>query len=697
MAQNPALTVGSSVRNTLSGIFGGVATAGQVAKAVYVVCQLVVITFPLPAVLLDTAIAVSLTAGLLILLTSLSIDRPKDFTILPTTILVTTLLRLSLNVAISRRILSHGDEGQSAAGAVVGSVGNLLMGGDPWVGAMVFLILALVNFVVITKGAGRVAEVSARFYLDSLPGRQMAIDTELSAGVIDTAAAKLRRAELYSEAAFYGSMDGASKFIRGDAICGLIVIAIDVIGGIGVSIFEADATLSEATRLYATLAVGDGLVSQIPALMVSAAAGIVVTKTPGDAKPGDRRDMKLGIPVDVWAIAAVTTTVVAFLPGIPTIPFLGVGLVLGAITRSATRPPAPMVDATPPPAPTSGDPSPFIRREDTIRIELGYDLLALASQGVNPLPEQVRKLRRGLASEFGFVLPPVRIQDNVDLDSESYRFFLKDTYAGEAKLKPSMLMAINSNNDGSVLAGESTTDPAFGLPAFWISKTAAANARAINWTVVEPTIVLMTHLAEVIKSEMWELLSYAETQRIIAGLPDEQRRILDDMGAAAATAGVLQRVLQALLAERVSIRDIGTILEGIQDAFANNAKSTRAIVAVVRMRLSRQISGAVTGPFGYIAAIRLSSAWEDTLQGSLAGPLEDQQIGMAGDRLEEFLRRLGNTVGTATAKGEAPVLITSLQLRAPMVSLLRRCRQSVSVVCDAEIWRHVPLKVIGWI
>lgn len=697
MSQNPALTVGSSVRNTLSGMLGGVATSGQIAKAVYVVCQLVIITFPLPAVILDMAIAVSLTVGLLILLTSLSIDRPKDFTILPTTILVTTLLRLSLNVAISRRILSHGDEGQSAAGALVGSVGNLLMGGDPWVGAMVFLILALVNFIVITKGAGRVAEVAARFYLDSLPGRQMAIDTELSAGVIDTTAAKARRAELYSEAAFYGSMDGASKFIRGDAICGLIVIAIDVIGGIGVSMFEANASLADAAREYATLAVGDGLVSQIPALMVSAAAGIVVTKTPGDATPRDKRTMKLGIPVDVWAIAAVTTLVVACLPGVPTVPFLGVGLVLGAITRSATRTAVPVVEATPPPAPASDDSSPFIKREDTIRIELGYDLLALASQGTNPLPEQVRKLRRGLASEFGFVLPPVRIQDNVDLDSETYRLLLKDTYAGEGKLRPSLLMAINSNNDGAVLPGEPATDPAFGLPGFWISKASAPNARAMNWTVVEPTIVLMTHMAEVIKSEMWELLSYAEAQRIVAGLPDDQRRILDEMGAAAATVGVLQRVLQALLAERVSIRDVGTILEGIQDAFANNAKSTRAIVSVVRMRLSRQISAAVTGPFGYIAAIRLSSGWEDTLQGSLAGPLEDQQIGLAGDRLEEFLRRLGNAIGTATSKGEAPVLVTNLQLRAPMVSLLKRSRQSAPVICDAEIWRHVSLKVIGWI
>ncbi|MGH7156195.1 MAG: flagellar biosynthesis protein FlhA, partial [Acetobacteraceae bacterium] len=643
-------------------------------------------------------LAISITAAVLVLMVALFLSRPLDFSSFPTLLLLTTLLRLSLNVAVTRRILSHGNEGPLAAGHVVAAFGGFLMGGDVVIGLILFSILLVVNFMVITKGSGRIAEVAARFSLDAMPGKQMAIDADLSAGLIDEKAARRRRRELEEESGFYGAMDGAAKFVRGDAVAGLIITSINIIGGLAIGLLQHGMTLADAAATFTTLTVGDGLVSQIPALLVSTAAGIVVTKG-GTEGPADAALIRqLGGSPKPLAMAAGAAGVLAVLPGLPALPFLALaGLAgTGAWLRHKNPQSSASTEPPSPPAPTEPPISEALHI-DLIRAELGYGLLSLAGGDTPRLTEQIKSLRRSIAAEMGFVLPPVRIQDNMQLSADAYSIRIKEIEAGRGELRPTMLLAMNPNGGLPDLQGERTTEPAFGLPALWIEQSAREEAAFRGCTVVDPASVLTTHLTEAVRENMAELLSYAETQKLLDELPREHQKLVSDLIPSQVTAGGVQRVLQALLAERVSIRDLATILEGIQEACASPNRTVPSIVSHVRSRLARQISDAQTGPAGYIPLITLSPAWEAAFNDSLVGSPEDRQLAMPPTQLQEFMHRLRDTFDSATAAGEPAVLLTSAAIRQHVRAILDRIRPNTPVLAQTEIFPRARIRTIGTI
>ena len=622
------------------GPFRRMIPGGDIGLALCVLFQLSILIMPIPTFLLDMALALSFIASILILLISLSLERPLDFSSLPTLLLLTTH-----TAAVAERRNGAADpvarqQGPYAAGQVVAAFGTFLMGGDVVVGAIVFAMLLLVNFIVITKGSSRIAEVAARFYLDAMPGKQMAIDADLSTGTIDEPTARKRRGELSEEAGFYGSMDGASKFVRGDAICALIITLINIFGGLGMGLMRAHMSIESALSTYTTLTIGDGLVSQIPALLVSTAAGLVVSKGAIEGKMHGKLASQLGSSVNPLMMASAAAGLLALLPGLPTMPFLFVSVLTGAAAFQRFRARQAERTAVVPVLPQADNSATQAASLDIIRVELGYGLLELANGMGQHLPEQIKRLRRALAADLGFVLPSVRIQDNVELEPYSYVFALKEITAGSGELRPLMMLAIGPEEDAVPLAGEKTTEPTFGLPATWIAPALADQARSANWTVVDPATVLTTHLAEVVKENIAEFLSYTETQKLLARLPQEQQKLVADLIPSTITVGAVQRILQLLLAERISIRDMPTILEAIQEACAGNLRSANAIVAHVRTRLSRQISDSLIGHAGYVPVVVLSSDWEDTLGSSLVGPPEDRQLALGQEKLREFLDRL---------------------------------------------------------
>ncbi len=669
----------------------------DIGLAMGVFCLLSLLILPLPTMLLDLGLSLSVTASVLVLMVALFLERPLDFTSFPQLLLLTTLLRLSLNVATTRLILSHGSEGPLAAGHVVAAFGGFLMGGDVVIGLILFTILLIVNFMVITKGSGRIAEVAARFSLDAMPGKQMAIDADLSAGLINEKIARTRRRQLEEESGFYGAMDGAAKFVRGDAIAGLLITSINIVGGLAMGILRHGMAFNDAANTFTTLTVGDGLVTQIPALLVSTAAGIVVTKGGVEGRADTALVLQLGGNPKPLALAGAAAAVMATMPGLPALPFLALaGLAGGGAWYRMKYPPKTDLEpvlATP--AATAEAPIAEAMRIDMIRVELGYALLPLAG-GDNPkLTEQIRGLRRSIATEMGFVLPPVRIHDNLQLGAEEYTIRIKEIQAGRGELRALMLLAMDPSGAIPALQGERTTEPAFGLPALWIDPALREEALMRNCTVVDPPSVLATHLAEVVRDMMPELLSYAETQKLLDDLPRGNQKLVSDLIPAMISAGGVQRVLQALLAERVSIRDLPTILEGINEACAAQARGISGIVAIVRMRLARQLCEAYAGANGVLPLIALSAEWETAFSDSMIGPMEDRQLAMAPSRLGDFMRRFKDVFETHAA--ESPALLTSAALRGPLRAVIERIRPTTPVLAQTEIFPRARIRTIATI
>ncbi len=672
------------------------APGSDIGLALGIIALLAVLVVPLPPILLDLGLSISVTASVLVLMVAVFLRRPLDFTSFPTLLLLTTLLRLSLNVATTRLILSRGHEGPTAAGHVVAAFGGFLMGGDVVIGLILFAILLVVNFMVITKGSGRIAEVAARFSLDAMPGKQMAIDADLSSGMIKEDTARRRRRELEEESGFYGAMDGAAKFVRGDAIAALIITSINIIGGLAIGIIRHGMAFGDAAATFTTLTVGDGLVSQIPALLVSTAAGIVVTKGSTEGSAHAALVRQLGGSAQPLALAAAAAFVLALMPGLPALPFLGLsGLAGTAAWWRHHHPASPEPEALPTPPPLEAPITESLRM-DMIRLELGYGLLALAGGEGARLTEQIKALRRSIAAEMGFVLPPVRIQDNVQLGADAYSIRIKELEAARGELRPTALLVMDPAGTAPDLPGEPATDPAFGLPAIWIAPAARETAILRGYTVVDPASVLTTHLTEVARQSMAELLSYAETQKLLDELPREHQRLVGDLIPGQFSLGGVQRVLQALLAERVSVRDLPTILEGIGESCGNN-RPIPAIVAHVRARLARQISEANTGPDGYIPLITLSPEWENSFAEALVGPPEDRQLAMPPSRLTEFTVRLRASLDAATATGEHAVLLCSGMVRGHVRAIVERVRPSTSVLAQAEIFARARIRTVGTI
>ena len=664
---------------------------------------LTVLIFPLPAILLDLLLAVSIILSVLIMMTGLFIDNPLEFTVFPTLLLIATMLRLALNLASTRLILGHGHEGTAAAGHVIEAFGNFVMGGNFVIGIIVFAILIIVNFVVITKGSGRIAEVAARFTLDAMPGKQMAIDADLSAGLIDEKAAKARRAALEEESSFFGAMDGASKFVRGDAIAALLITFINVIGGIIIGVAQQGMPFLGAAKSYTLLTIGDGLASQVPALIVSTAAGIRVSKAGVKGSADKALGKQLANYPKALGMSAGVMVLIALLPGMPMLPFLALGGASGyAAWRIAkTTREAPPVDADG--APIDAAAASAAKEEtvtdllklDDLKLEMGYALLALVNgEAGDRLTDQIKALRRQLAAELGFVMPSVRILDNVQLDANAYVVRVKEIEAGTGQIFPGQFMAMDPMGGQVQLPGQHMLEPTFGLPATWIDASLRDQAQIKGYTVVDAATVVSTHLTEIIKAHVSELLNHVEVQKLLKELSKEHAELLKEVAPSQISTTGIQRVLQFLLAERVSIRDLGSIVEGIAEV-AGGVKNPRDIVEHVRARLGRQICAQYQGPDGMLPIITLSPAWEQAFLESIVGEREERYLAMQPSKLSEFVNTVRDRFETAARMGEMPVLVTSVQARPFVRSIIERFRRETPVMSQAEIHPRARLRTVG--
>ena len=673
----------------------------DIGLAVAMMAILVVLILPLPALLLDFSLAISITFSVLILMTSLFIQAPLEFSAFPTVLLIATMLRLALNLASTRLILARGHEGTAAAGHVIEAFGGFVMGGNFVIGIIVFTILVIVNFVVITKGSGRIAEVAARFHLDAMPGKQMAIDADLSAGLIDEKEARRRRKNLEGESSFFGAMDGASKFVRGDAIAGLLVVLINVIGGMIIGILQQNMSFTDAAHAYTLLSVGDGLVTQVPALIVSIAAGLLVSKA-GVAGAADKALLsQLSSYPKALGMSAAVMTVMSLLPGIPMIPFLILGGGTAALAYTINRRNKLAIAAetkkteTAQAAPVEEPMSAALKMDD-LKVELGYALLPLvnAPDGSDRLTEQIKALRRSLAIEMGFVMPAVRILDNVQLDANSYVIKIKEVEAGAGKVWHGQYMVMDPAGNQVTLPGVHTTEPTFGLPATWIDAALKEEASVKGYTVVDAATVLATHLTELIKANMSELLSYGEVQKLIKELPKEQSELIKDIVPSLITISGIQRVLQILLAERVSIRDLATILEGIADGLGTT-RNPAMLAEHVRARLARQLCAQHTTGVGHLPIIALTAKWEQAFAESIVGQGDDRSLAMQPSRLTEFINLVREKFEQAARDGEAPVLVTSPGIRPFVRGIVERFRAQTSVMAQSEIHPRARLKTVA--
>ncbi len=681
------------------------AKRGDIILALGVVAILVVLILPLPRWLLDVALAFSITFSVLILMTALFVEKPLDFNAFPTVLLLATMIRLSLNLASTRLILADGHEGTHAAGEVIEAFGGFVMGGNFIIGIIVFAILVIVNFIVITKGSGRIAEVSARFSLDAMPGKQMAIDADLSSGLIDEETAKTRRKELEEESSFFGAMDGAAKFVRGDAIAGLLITFINVIAGMIIGVLQQDLTFGEAADTYTRLTVGDGLVSQIPALIVSTAAGMVVTKAGVAGSTEGALFKQLG-GEKALTLVSFLMFALAILPGIPAIPFMALGFACGGAAyfvnyrdrmieeQAIEELEQEKID----PKAQAEEPISTALKIDHIRLEMGYGLLTLinAPKDGHKLTDQIKALRRQLATEVGFVMPSVRIQDNMQLPANTYVIRVKEIEAGRAELRPNMLLVMDPRGEEISIPGEKTMEPTFGLPAMWIEESNREEALFRGYTVVDPATVVTTHITEIIKDNMSELLSYAETQKLLDDLEKEHQKLIGDMIPAQISLGGLQRVLQNLLGERISIRDLPTILEGVYEA-CGTTRNVMMITEHVRARLARQISNMNTNEQGFMPLVTLSPQWEQTFAESLVGQGDDRQLSMPPSKLQEFITQLRSTFERQAMMGEQPVLLTSPTIRPFVRSIVERFRPMTVVMSQNEIYPKAKIKTVGQI
>jgi len=675
---------------------------GEVYMALGVIGVILLLILPIPKMLLDLLLAISLVSSVLILMTAVMMRKPLDFAIFPTVLLVTTLFRLGLNLASTRLVLSHGHEGPGGAGQVIEAFGSLMMGGSFIIGIIIFAIILVVNFVVITKGSTRIAEVSARFTLDSMPGKQMAIDADLSSGLVDEEGAKLRRKELEQESTFFGAMDGASKFVRGDAVAGLIIVFINVLGGILIGTAQHGMSIGDAANSYVALTVGDGLVTQVPAIIISIAAGFLVSKAGVEGTADKALVAQLATnPVSLGVVSGAAG-LIGLIPGMPLVPFaalaLGAGFMAWRVGRRRLKPPpteAEMAATASGPKEDVEEPIGTALSIDEVKIELGYSLLSLINdlEG-RRLTDQVRALRRSLAQEYGFVMPSVRILDNMRLGTQGYAIRIKEMEAGQGEVRLGSLMAMDPAGRQVELPGEHTKEPAFGLPATWIDESLREEATFRGYTIVDPSTVLTTHLTEILKENMADLLSYAEVQKLLKELGTEEKKLVEELIPSVVTVTTLQRVLQTLLREKVSIRDLGAILEGLAEA-APHTSSVTTLVEHVRGRLARQLCWQHKGEDGALPIVTLSPEWEQAFADALVGQGEDRQLAMAPSRLQDFIRAVRDVFERAAMAGETAVLLTGPQIRPYVRSIIERFRGQTVVMSQNEVHPRARLRTIG--
>ena len=675
----------------------------DIGFAVGVVAILIVLFLPIPPFLLDIGLAMSISLSVVILMVALWIPRPLDFSAFPTVLLIATMLRLALNVATTRLILSHGHDGPTAAGHVVGGFSKLVMNGDFVIGVIVFLILITINFMVITKGASRIAEVGARFTLDAIPGKQMAIDADLSAGLIDDKEARRRRAELEQESAFFGSMDGASKFVRGDAIAGIIITGVNIFGGIVIGMFRHGMSFSESADVYTKLSVGDGLVTQIPALVVSLAAGLLVSKGGNRGAAQEAIFLQLGAYPRALLVASGLLAVLALVPGLPFLPFAALSGVIAAGAFTITRQYAELRHA----AEEKARHDEAARQEDErnsvkellrtseIELRLGRQISSAMLVAHGELAHRVAKMRRRFAQEFGFVIPDIRLTDDLLIPPKSYGIRIHGTTAASFELRLGELLVIPGGKPRPELPGDEVREPAFGMEAYWYPDVFAAELRAGGHVPVDPMSVMLTHLSEVIRSNLGNLMSYKDLRALTDRLEPEYKRLLDETCPALLSFSGFQAILKMLLAERVSVRNLHLILEAIAEV-APHVRKPELIVEHVRLRLAQQICGDLAHE-GTLRIVRLGNRWDITFMQSLKRDAKGDVVEFDVDPrlIEQFASELTSAVKGLLERGEQFALVTAPEARAYVRMIVDRLFPTLPVLSHIEISKGVRLEVMA--
>lgn len=664
---------------------------------------LTMLVLPLPPIMLDFLFTLNILLALLIIMVALNTAQTLDFSSFPTIILFATMLRLGLNVASTRVVLLEGHNGGASAGQVIAAFGEFVIGGNYVVGFIVFAILMIINFIVITKGAGRVSEVIARFTLDALPGKQMAIDADLNAGVIDQDTARQRRAQVAQESDFFGSMDGASKFVRGDAVAGLLILIINLVGGLAIGILQYDLSLSDAARVYILLTIGDGLVAQLPALILSLATAIIVTRVTTSESTPDQAGKQLSNPIAFY-IAGGILTIMGVVPGMPNAVFLFLGIsALGLgyfLQQQATRQEA-MPELAPEAAPLEQNPDLLelswddAGQVDVISLELGYGLIPMVDSDTGGrLLNRLKGIRKKLSAEMGFLLPSIRIRDNLDNPPDSYHIVLNGSIRGTGNIVAGKEMAINPGNVLSEIQGQSAKDPAFGLDAVWIDAGEREYAQAVGYTVVDASTVIATHLNAVIKNNADELMTYDVTQQLIDKIAETSPKLVEDFIPEKLTLGTVARVLQNLLRERVPLRDMRTVLETLAEE-SGRTQDAGQLAALVRPKLGRLIVQEIIESDDTLAVITLDPTLEQLLSDLVSRATSYEEIALEPNLAESFFDSVRGTIEEMEQQELPAVLVVSPLLRPWLARLLRRTSKDLTVLCYTEIPDDQPIRVVS--
>jgi flagellar biosynthesis protein FlhA len=657
---------------------------------------IVIMILPLPAIFLDILLTISITLSVVIMLVSLYISEPLQFSTFPSVLLIVTLYRLALNVATTRRILLFGSEGEFAAGEVIRAFGQFVVGGNYAVGFVIFLILVIINFVVITKGSTRIAEVAARFTLDAMPGKQMSIDADLNAGLIDDQEARRKRQEIQKQADFYGAMDGASKFVRGDAIAGLLITAINIIGGLIIGVVQYDMTIGEAAKVFTILTIGDGLVAQIPALIVSTSAGIIITRAAESADLSIQLVNQLFKNVRVLMLSGAILLFLALIPGLPKLSFITLSAVMFGlaslsyrrrIREEATK----EEESIKPPEENIMD----LLEVDQMELEIGFNLIPLVdpSKG-GTLLERIKSLRKQIALDMGFIVPPIRIRDNLQIGQNEYLIFIKGSRIASGEIFSDKLLAMNPDGGLDKVEGLLTKEPTFGLEAKWIEKTDREKGEMEGYTIVEPETVIITHLSELIKSNAHELIGRQEVQELLDKVREKYPKLVDDLVPNVLDLGTVNLVLQNLLKERVSIRNLRFIVE-ILASYGVKHKKVDDLVEKVRISLKRQITESLLGSDNKLYIFTLPSKVEQFIAENIQDTDEGREVIMAPQSAQKILKSVMEKVEELTSKGITPVLVVSPPIRLPMRKFIERFIPNLNIISHNEISENVSIESMG--
>ncbi|HOF04118.1 MAG TPA: flagellar biosynthesis protein FlhA [Syntrophales bacterium] len=667
--------------------------------ALGVVGILTVMIVPLPTIVLDLLLSMSIAAAIVILLMAMSVMKPLDFSVFPSVLLIVTLMRLALNVASTRLVLLYGNKGTDAAGQVIKAFGTFVVGGNYVIGFIVFAVLVLINFVVITKGATRIAEVAARFTLDSMPGKQMSIDADLNTGLITESDARRRRREIENEANFYGAMDGASKFVRGDAIAGIIIVLVNLIGGLIIGVLQKGMNVADAARTYSLLTIGDGLVTQIPALIVSTAAGILVTRTSAATELGEELKSQVFSQPKAFALTSFFVFVFALIPGMPKLAFLLVagGMAFLAYNMTGKTPPAEPEPEAETPMPEIADTVESLTPLDPLGLEVGYGLISLvdANQG-GELLGRIKVLRRQLAQELGFIIPAIHIRDNLQLNPNEYSFLIKGTEVAKGELMPGYLLAITPEEEGMKIPGLQTREPAFGLPAVWVPEREKEMVQARGIVMVDPATVLTTHLTEIIKTNVEELIGRHEVQALLDNLAKTHGRILEDLVPKVVPTGLLQKVLQRLLRERVSIRDLLCIIETLAD-YVPLTKNVDILTGYVRQALARAITRQYQDQNGNVNVVMLSPEIEEIIQQSIQHTEYESFVSPDPNVVKRIMQKIQDIAGEFMKRGLQPIILCSPNVRVHFKKIVDRFFPNITVLAHNEISRDATITSFGMV